>query len=186
MQNAISHPMTLYPRRFCFSLLALSLVALSPLASPSAFGQLQPGQTLTAHVDEVKSGDTFVLKRWSGAILTVRLYGMDAPEPDQPYGTSAAKRARDFLGDKSVEVKVKKIGAEGRVIGRIRVEGDDLGAELLRDGCGWYATPDVQKYARLERKARNAERGLWEQESPTPPWRWRNQSDGQGHTTASS
>lgn len=64
------------------------------------------------------------------------------------------------------------------------VEGGGLGALLIRRGYGWHYrqfAPNATEYARLQRQARNAGRGLWSQANPVPPWTWRDrQSDSSG------
>ena len=69
----------------------------------------------------------------------------------------------------------------------------DRGKDLLMDEARnqilqaeMTEPPGATEYARLQRQARNAGRGLWAQESPVPPWTWRDRqsdsSDGPGET----
>jgi hypothetical protein len=56
---------------------------------------------------------------------------------------------------------------------------------LIRDGLGWYYeqyTPNETEYRRLQRRARNAQRGLWSQRDPVPPSAWRDRTSGPGET----
>ncbi len=167
--------------------LMLVLPALLPLLAPlPATGQPQPGQTFTAQVVEVTDGDTFDIRRSTGGTVTIRLHGVDAPESAQSYGTAATRRARMYVGGKRVRVSVEEIGAYGRAVARITVQGGDLGAMLIRDGLGWWYreyAPNATEYARLERQARNADRGLWSQPGPVPPWEWRDRTSGPGETS---
>ena len=46
----------------------------------------------------------------------------------------------------------------------------------MRDGLAWHSdryAPNETELARLERQARNANRGLWSRNDPVPPWNWR-------------
>jgi hypothetical protein len=88
--------------------------------------------------------------------------------------------------EKRSGVTVEDIGRYGRSVARIRVQGGSLGQMLVRDGMGWHYdqyAPNATELARLERQARNANRGLRSQASPTPPWEWR---DGNSTSETSS
>lgn len=161
------------------ALLATLLLAFAPSAS----AQVEPGQTFTGKVVSVTDGDTYDVRRSEGGKVTIRLYGVDAPESDQPYGRAATKTARRYVGGKSVRVTVEDIDRYGRAVARISLQGGDLGAMLIRDGMAWHYdryAPNETEYARLEQQARNANRGLWSRPNPLPPWEWRDRSSGGG------
>lgn len=159
----------------------LLLAGLLLLATPS-LAQVEPGQTFTGRVVEVTDGDTYDVRRSIGQAVTIRLYGTDAPESGQPYGTAATRAARRYVDGKNVRVSVEDIGRYGRAVASVEVQGGDLGAMLIQDGLAWHYeqyAPGETEYARLETRARNAERGLWSQPNPTPPWEWRDRSSSQ-------
>jgi endonuclease YncB( thermonuclease family) len=163
--------------------LAALLLALAP---PAHAQSVAPGQTFTARVASVTDGDTYDVRRSTGGTVTVRLHGVDAPESDQPYGAAATRAARRYVAGKRVRVTVEDIGAYGRAVASIEVQGGDLGALLLRDGLAWHYeqyAPNATDYARLQRQARNAGRGLWAGAHPTPPWAWRDRGAAGGSTT---
>lgn len=152
---------------------------------PSALGQ-SSGETFTAHVITVTDGDTYEVRRSDGQTSTVRLFGVDAPESDQPYGVQAKQAAVRYVGNTNVRVIVVETGPYGRTIGRVRVGGRSLAELLTRDGLAWHSdryAPDETELERLERQARNADRGLWAAADPVPPWDWR---DGDRSTATSS
>jgi endonuclease YncB( thermonuclease family) len=166
-------------RSLLFAALLLAFV-------PSSFAQVEPGQSFTARVVDVKDGDTFDVKRSAGGEVTIRLHGVDTPESAQPYGQEATQKAQQYIGGKSVRVSVEGIGRYGRAVARIEVQGGDLGAMLIRDGLAWWYrqyAPGASEYERLQRQARNAGRGLWSQPQPTPPWEWRDRTSGPGETS---
>jgi endonuclease YncB( thermonuclease family) len=141
---------------------------------------------LSGRVVEVKDGDTYDIERSIGGTAAVRLRGVDAPESLQPYGTAATKAARRLAQGKNVRVTVEDIGRYGRAVARIEAQGGDLGALLIRRGLAWHYeqyAPDETEYARLERQARNANRGLWSRANPIPPWVWRDRTSGPGETS---
>jgi endonuclease YncB( thermonuclease family) len=160
----------------------LLCVALLTLCSNPSAAQVESGQTFTARVVEVTDGDTYDVNRSGGGEVTIRLFGVDAPESGQPYGSESTNAAREYAGGKNVRVEVEDTDRYGRAVARIEIQGGDLGAMLIRDGLAWHYeqyAPNETEYSRLERQARNASRGLWSRANPTPPWEWRSQSSGQ-------
>jgi endonuclease YncB( thermonuclease family) len=159
-----------------------ALVVLVAAPTGAAVAQ-DPGTAFTGRVVEVTDGDTYDVRRSGGGVATVRLYGVDAPETSQPYGARATKAARRYVGGERVRVLVEDVGRYGRTIGRLEVDGGRLGELLVGDGLAWHYeryAPQATELARLERRARRAERGLWSQSDPVPPWAWRDRDDGSG------
>lgn len=171
-----------------YRLATAAALLLFATAVPSSFAQdgapVEPGQTFTGRVVEVTDGDTYDVRRSIGATVTIRLHGVDTPESSQPFGGKATRRARRLLQGESVRATVEDIGRYGRAVARVEVQGSDLGVMLIRRGLGWWYrehAPRETEYARLQRQARNAGRGLWSQADPVPPWEWRDrQSDSSG------
>jgi hypothetical protein len=68
----------------------------------------------------------------------------------------------------------------GRVVGRVLVDGTDVNAEQVRQGMAWA----YRQYLRdttlltLEKEAREAQRGLWVDPHPMPPWEYRHGGQG--------
>lgn len=93
--------------RFRFLPLFAALLFLVTAAPSSSAQQsvpettVEPGQTFTGRVVEVKDEDTFELRRSIGGTVTVRLHGIDAPESSQPYSTAATKAARRYVGGRA-------------------------------------------------------------------------------------
>lgn len=171
------HPMRLL-RVFSAALLAVCLALAVPRGT---YAQVESGQTFTGRITQVTDGDTYDVHRSIGGTVPIRLHGVDAPESAQPYGRAATRAARRIAGGKNARVTVEEIGRYGRAVARIEVGGGDLGALLLQRGLAWYYeqyAPNETEYARLERQARNANRGLWSKAAPIPPWEWRDRSSG--------
>jgi micrococcal nuclease len=58
-------------------------------------------------------------------------------------------------------------------------DGCSLNREMVRAGLAWWYcryAPNDGELARLEAEARNAQRGLWVNPNPVPPWSWRRPS----------
>ena len=155
------------------------------LFTSASHAQVEPGQTFMGRVIEVTDGDTYDVRRSIGGEVTIRLHGVDAPESAQSYGRAATRAARRIAGGKNVRVAVEDIGRYGRAVARIEIGGGDLGALLIERGLAWYYeqyAPNETEYARLERQARNASRGLWSLANPIPPWEWRDRTSGPSET----
>lgn len=149
-----------------------------------ATGTSALAETLRGMVKAVHDGDTVVLVGRGLGRVTVRLYGVDAPEtrkpdaPGQPFG-SQAKRVLMFkvLG-KEVTAEVQDRDQYGRTVGVLRLAGRDINAEMVSEGMSWayrqfLSGPHASRYIALEEQARRQHRGLWRDTNPQPPWEFR-------------
>lgn len=140
---------------------------------------------LTLRVARVTDGDTFTAAGSDGDTITVRVWGIDAPESSQPYGPAATKVARELIGGKLANVYVQDTGPYGRHIARVQVSYDGervgLARSLTVSGLAWHSRkyPTSETLVAHERQARAEEAGLWSQANPTPPWEHR---DAKGET----
>lgn len=176
----------LYVRRIAAALLVFCAAVAAPNTHAQRSAPVEPGQTFSARVVSVTDGDTYDVRRPAGSAVTIRLHGVDAPESSQPFGGKATRRARQLLQGENVRVSVEDVGRYGRAVASIEVGGADLGAMLIRGGYGWHYrqyAPNATEYARLQRQARNAGRGLWSRSNPVPPWEWRDRTSGPGETS---
>lgn len=127
-------------------------------------------------VKTVADGDTLRMQI-DRKLQKIRLYGIDAPEIGQEFGTEA----RDFVREQTSgrTVNVERIGSDsyGREVAIVRIpDGRSLNTELVRQGYAWWSrrhAPDNLELADAEREARAQKRGLWRQAEPVPPWVWR-------------
>lgn len=132
---------------------------------------------------QVQSGDTIVVEDQTGTQKTVHVHGIDAPEDEQPYGTSATELARSAVEGQRVEVDVTGTDRSGHLVGRVRAGRTRLGPLLLRRGLAWHDRrrgSGTQSLLAVQREARANDRGLWAQENPIPPWKHRGANSGVG------
>ncbi|MCS4060988.1 thermonuclease family protein [Salinibacter ruber] len=131
--------------------------------------------TFRFSVSEVKDGDTVVVEGKNGDTITIRVWGIDAPESSQPYGPAATDVARQIVGGETVTVEVMDEGPYGRIIGRVQQGDTDLAASLALSGCAWHSRrySTSRQIREAEQKARQEGRGLWVQDNPVPPWQHR-------------
>ena len=154
----------------------LRLAALAAVALIAA-GQPALAERIAGRVVGVADGDTLTVLADGKRQVRVRLGGIDAPERRQPYGTRARQGLSALGFGRAVQVEVEDTDRYGRPVGRVRVGGRDVNAEMVRRG----AARVYMRYNRdpslvpLEAEARAARRGLWAlpEAERVPPWEWR-------------
>ena len=128
-------------------------------------------------VKRVIDGDTIELKNSE----TVRYIGVDTPETVDPrkpveyYGKEASEYNKGLVEGKKVrlEFDVQKKDRYGRLLAYVYLsDGTFVNAELVKLGYAQVATypPNVKHqklFQKLQREAREYNRGLWQKESDT-------------------
>ena len=131
--------------------------------------------TLAGEITQVTDGDSLTLKTADGKEHALRLYGVDAPEGGRPFSEAAsAFVAKAALGSAVTAQVLGGPDRHGRTVARVLSgDGQDLGLALATAGLAWWQpqqAPDDALLRDAERAARQARRGLWEDEDPKPPW----------------
>ena len=156
---------------------------ITPLFLALVFALPARGSEFSARVVGVSDGDTLTVLTADKAQHRIRLWGIDAPEANQDFGSRAKQAASGLAFGKDVTVRVRDRDRYGRTVAEVILpDGRSLNHELVKGGLAWwyrsYAPIDTE-LARLESEARTAKRGLWSQPNPVPPWSWRK---GQGRS----
>lgn len=150
--------------------------AYAELQEPAAPADSVPTGTLSGRVSKVTDGDTFRLIVAGADPLTVRLYGIDAPERDQPYGNEATIALSGWIDGRDVTVVVEDVDRYGRLVGRVFVDGHDINLAMVREGRAWWYVayaPDALELSMAYQQARSAHLGLWASGTAIAPWEWR-------------
>ena len=135
-------------------------------------GSVQARETFVGQVSYVTDGDTLWVQPDSGgAVRKLRMLGVDAPEICQ----SGGKAARDMLAQlalqRRVTVKVSYYDRYGRGLATVALDGQDLGARMVRAGqawsYGWRGRPGL--YAAEEAQARQSRSGVFAAAHPESP-----------------
>jgi micrococcal nuclease len=154
------------------------------------WGAATPAAADTMHgvVIVVIDGDTVLFKpdRYgaaSRAFLKVRLADIDAPEKDQPFGEASARALSAWVLNQRVEIDTVATDVYGRTIARIRAGELRVNAEMVRQGFAWASTWSRSNSALMDAQqaARRTQRGLWQDDAPTPPWVWRQARSAPAH-----
>lgn len=160
--------------------------ALVPMAIAAAYLAALPAGIATADaidatVVRVEDGDSLIVRDARGRELEVRIVGIDAPELGQAGGDESREHLEGLVGGKQVEVRYDVIDSFGRLIGKVMLNGRDVGFEQLTSGMAWaYAflpggQSDEEKrlYREAQDVARRERTGIWADVSPPSPWEYR-------------
>lgn len=136
---------------------------------------------LIGQVVGVSDGDTITLLDANKTQHKVRLAGIDAPEKAQPFGQASKKSLSDLIFNKQVNVYWEKKDRYQRVLGKVTLGEQDICLEQVKRGMSWHykqyqrdQTPeDRMKYTLAEKEARANRIGLWSDESPVEPSKFR-------------
>jgi micrococcal nuclease len=169
----------------------LSAMLLIPaLSLPcSAFGK-EPFRTMVADVVKVSTGDTITVIDYLGNELTIRLYGIDAPEhekigrksgrlkPGQAYGAEAWQILQGKVLHKKVVLDAMDLDRHDRLACVVWLGNRIINQEMIAEGYAWayrsnLDAPYVEIFIPFEEQARSRRLGLWQQDNPEPPWEFR-------------
>ena len=133
----------------------------------------------------VHDGDTFQARRLF-VTYKVRLWGVDAPEIDQPFGDVAKAKLVKLLRCRRVKLVVKGWHRE-RMVADVLVWKwvwwRSVGGYLLLSGLATYEpqyAPSAYMYRTYEAVAKLLRRGQWSQKKVVSPSAWRRGEKGRG------
>ena len=111
--------------------------------------------------------------------ISVRLFGIDAPELSQPYGREA-REALDRMASGTLDLEVRDTDKYGRTVGILRdSRGRNLNLQMVERGMAHaflrYGT--MRGIVQAESRAREGRRGLWRDRSVETPWAHRRAED---------
>jgi micrococcal nuclease len=106
-----------------------------------------------------------------GPVRRIRLEAMDAPEICQSWGPQARQALMQRVQNRRVQVKGHAHDVYGRLVARISVDGEDVGAWMVAQGHAWSYRWHGRKgrYDAEATAARRQARGLFASASPEPP-----------------
>ena len=127
---------------------------------------------------QVIDGDTFTAMLDTAVQATVRLYGIDAPDEDQPMGGDAARALAGLLSGRKVELTITGKDHEGRTVALVFADGQSVNEALLSGGLAYVHPKGCRddfcpEWVALEQRARLENRGVWAEPDAVPPWQWR-------------
>lgn len=155
--------MTLIPRpshnpfNLRVMLCCLLLVALQTAAA---------GGSVTGRPAQIISGDELVLLESGGGIHRVRLSGIKAHPPNQPWGAAARRHLQALVLGRSVTLYYRSTEQTPEVRGQLKHGGADINIRMLSAGLAWLdpaglSPAEVEEYAAAEQRAQAAGLGIW-------------------------
>ena len=135
----------------------------------------------TGNVVLIADGDTFTAVDEQRRQNYIHLLGIDAPDLNQPSGEQSRARLAEMVFNRDVTLDCRKNDLYQRKVCAVFVEGFDVGLEQVKAGLAWtspqYAKDQMpeerESYQAAELQARRGRRGLWAENNPVPPWKWR-------------
>ena len=120
---------------------------------------------------DVFDGDTLIVS-FGGRAEIIRLFGVDSPEKEQPFGLEARSFTSDLVSGKVVRVEPIEKGRYEMV--KVYVDDKCLNEELLKAGYAWYNIEGSinERWVDMEQQARYERKGLWSEDNPVPPWEY--------------
>ena len=155
------------------------------LVSPYSFADFN------AKVVKIIDGVTIDVLYGNNQKLRIRLLGIDAPELKQYFGYESSFYLNKILNGKSVAIisspdknKPYTLGYYKRVIGKVVLNTRDINLEMIKKGMAWHfkkykksqPIDERQSYNKAESESRKKYIGLWSEDNPLPPWKWRQQN----------
>ena len=131
--------------------------------TPVAHAKPPAGQ-LQGVVTHVTDGDTlWVRLAGETEAVKVRFQGIDAPEICQAGGSASLAALKTKVLRQTVQLQTSRYDDYGRMLARVRLQGDDVGAWMVEQGQAWsYRYRNSPgPYAVQEQAARVAKRGVW-------------------------
>jgi len=169
---------------------AIALTPLAWIATPVAHAT-NPQPVLTGTVTKVIDADTIDVQLSSGPIR-IRLYGIDAPERSQPWGSEATEFLSGKILNQTVELEPLQQDRYERMIAIVHKGDVNVNTELVRLGHAWafrkYLKRADTDYCNFEAEARTAKRGLWSlpRDERIAPWEYRKRKSRESFTDYST
>ena len=144
------------------------------IASVASAAQRQP---MSVVVDYVVDGDSLVVKR-DGKAMEIRLWGIDAPEYDQPYSGLSKKALKKLTVGQAGTLYVKYRDRYDRYVAVLVIDELNINQELVRSGHSWLygrycREPICTRWELMQAEAKANRQGLWAGDDPVPPWQWK-------------
>lgn len=138
---------------------------------------LMVSASFEAHAEKVKSvedGNTMTIVL-DDRPVPLKLAYIDAPEKKQAYGDASRKSLADLCLGKNAVLQNKQTDYSGTLVAVVQCDGSEANRLQVERGLAWVDPKhnnDLSLPA-LEAMARRDRRGLWTDDDPVPPWKFR-------------
>jgi endonuclease YncB( thermonuclease family) len=148
------------------------------------------GAEVSGTVLRIADGDTILLLTTDGRRQSIRIAGIDAPEPAQPFGRESRAYLARLVAAGEVRAECPQTDRRGSIVCKVWARPTDcptcaqtvdIGLAQIAGGMAWWyrrygldqSAADRARYESEEQAARSNTRGLWVDAKPVPPWDWR-------------
>jgi len=134
-------------------------------------------EPVPAKVVSVSDGDTLKAVI-GGEQVTIRCYGIDAPEKAQPFGQVSTSAMQQLTTGHNITVQAIDRDRYGRTVAMVYADGASVNEALIKGGNAWVydqycKLPVCGEWSRIQAAAKTTRSGIWQDANPTPPWEWR-------------
>jgi endonuclease YncB( thermonuclease family) len=149
-------------------LLILATIPTIAYATPATVIRIYDGDTLNVDVQ--------------GETVTIRLYGIDAPEAGQDGNVAATRFLRRLVLEHPVEIRIMETDKLDQAYAVVIREGKEssVNAAMVANGYAWV-NPDQCKldecsnWKKIASQAKMLKLGIWSDYDVVPPWEFRAQ-----------
>ena len=153
-------------RRIAAVLIILISIPNFAYATPTTVIRVYDGDTLNVDVQ--------------GETITLKLYGIDAPESGQDGNVAATRFLRRLVLEHPVKIKVMETDRLNQAFAVVVREGKEssVNAAIVANGYAWVY-PDGCKadaclnWKKMESQARTLKLGIWSDYDVVPPWEFK-------------
>jgi micrococcal nuclease len=159
----------------CVAFAGLLVLSLTAVRAQEAPGQRS---MIAAQVIRVVDGDTLEVLVGRRKVR-VHVNGVDAPEPNQPWGKEATQALSQMVLGQSVDLEPVGTATGSRITAIVFVGEAEVGAALVSAGNAWADRKDLRPsdvgLCEVEASAREERLGLWSLPAPKrlAPWLFR-------------
>lgn len=140
-------------------------------------GRENDSEKIYADVEKIIDGDSLKVRRGNETI-ELRLWGIDAPEFDQPGAAESEQALLAQIDKAQLTLEVKDIDKYGRLVVIAHKEHTNINEEMVKKGHAWVhiyycLLPPCDQWHIYQKQARQRGIGLWQYKDPIPPWIWK-------------
>ena len=112
--------------------IAVLLLVLALSLTSAAYAQSFTGKVLA-----VQDSDNITIMN-NGSAVSVRLYCIACPAQGQDYSPQAIKYLQDLMVGQNADVQVKWQDYSKHQVSKVKINGNDVGAQIAGAGLAWY------------------------------------------------
>jgi endonuclease YncB( thermonuclease family) len=139
------------------------LIGVLCMLSPAYLG----AASLSGRVLSVQSGNQISLSLAAGGQRSVRLIGLDPPQPRTSMALASKRQLRMLIAGRQISVVYRTLTPEGEILGQVLHGGADINLRMLKTGMA-HLNPDknlpqqdLVEYRKAQTQAQIRQLGIW-------------------------